>query len=191
MVVLQQLTTCAHFAKALFHIMRCHRCTGTHTQAVACRPPSTTRCSSITAWTIRDSATAHGCLLHVCQVRQVQLNAVFLYKAARAPSLGHQRQRLEQRKRPAVLLFPALEHVGPTRQCAHIRIFVPVVHECGGKLEAPRRVTVQQLLQPAVTNEQFPAANNAQQRRRVAAATGVTISTRRKHASAAHLLSSG
>ena len=81
-VVLQQLTTCAHFAKALFHIMRCHRCTGTHTQAVACRPPSTTRCSSITAWTIRDSATAHGCLLHVCQVRQVQLNAVFLYKAA-------------------------------------------------------------------------------------------------------------
>jgi hypothetical protein len=109
----------------------------------------------------------------------------------RAPSLGHQRQRLEQRKRPAVLLFPAREHVGLTRQCAHIRIFVTVVHECGGKLEAPRRVTVQQLLQPAVTNEQFPAADNAQQGRRVATAAGVTISTRRKHTSAAHLLSSG
>jgi hypothetical protein len=70
-------------------------------------------------------------------------------------------QRIEQGKGLAVLHHSALKKVGPTKQRAHVSIWVDVGDECSGILEAPLSVTVQKLLQPAVTDEKRQAANDA------------------------------
>ncbi len=93
---------------------------------------------------------------------------------------GHQGQRLEQRKRLAVLHLPALEKVGTIDQRTDISRRVTIEHEGGWVLEAPGGVCVQELLQPAVADEQPPAADDAQKRRRIAAA-GVTHSSSRSN----------
>ncbi len=91
-------------------------------------------------------------------------------------SHGHQGQGLKQRKCLAVLHIPALEKVGTIDQRTDISRRVIIEHKSGGVLEAPGGVCVQELLQPAVADEQPPAADDAQKRGRIAAA-GVTHSS--------------
>ena len=65
---------------------------------------------------------------------------------------------------------------------AHVSSYVAVKHECGGKLEPLLCLAVQELLQPAIANEQPPAADDAQKRGQVAATAGVTRCRQQKRA---------
>ena len=98
-------------------------------------------------------------------------------------SLRHQSKRLEQGKRCAVPGLCALEQVRPALCCAEVGGSATVKHEKGGKLEPPRRVTVQEMQQAGgpsgrVAYQQAAAADDAQQRWRVATTMRVTVNMR-------------
>ena len=98
-------------------------------------------------------------------------------------SLRHQGKRLEQGKRCAVPGLCALEQVRPALCCAEVGGSATVKHEKGGKLEPPRRVTVQEMQQAGgpsgrVAYQQAATADDAQQRWRVATTMRITMNMR-------------